>query len=229
MRLPDKNRLRDMQLAFIGKLMAGLSHEFKNHLAIIKELNGLIEDLLLLEESLQPENRERINKNITGIDERIKQAAENCRYLSGFSHRMDQPLSSFGVTDVLLEEIYLIERFARQKQVKLNFLQEGDSQVIFNNPALLQFSVFCIVWPALESLEKDGQISITSSRQGKGAKVVVNITGTTKTPENDFPWQDMLPETLQILGAEIFYPLQLEDNVKIAVTIPSLEDRSENK
>ena len=44
-------RFRELQLAYLGKLMAGLSHELKNHLAIIKESNGLIEDLLSLEES----------------------------------------------------------------------------------------------------------------------------------------------------------------------------------
>ena len=47
MKSREKERLREMQLACIGKLMAGLSHEFKNHWAIIKELNGLIEDLLV--------------------------------------------------------------------------------------------------------------------------------------------------------------------------------------
>ena len=228
MRLPDKDRLRDMQLTYIGKLMAGLSHEFKNHLAIIRELNGLIEDLLLLEGPVQPENSERISKNIAGIDNRIKQAAEMCRFLSGFSHRMDQPLSSFSVTDVLQEEIYLIHRFARQKQVELNFSLEGDLPTIFNNPALLQFSVFCIVWPALESLEKDGQISITSNQQGSGAKIVLNIIGAMKTPEEGIPWQEMLPETLQILGAEISRTIQQEGNEEVTVTIPSIEDHFDN-
>ena len=92
MRSQRNNRLREMQLAFIGKLMAGLSHEFKNHLAIIKELNGLIEDLLMLEEPGESANSERYKKITSGINERIAQAAEMCRFLSGFSHRMDQPL-----------------------------------------------------------------------------------------------------------------------------------------
>ena len=62
MKSQRKGRLREMQLASIGKLMAGLSHEFKNHLAIIKELNGLIEDLLLLEEPGQSPDSERYKK-----------------------------------------------------------------------------------------------------------------------------------------------------------------------
>ena len=50
MELQMMGRLREMQLAFIGKLMAGLCHESKNHLAIIGESCGLIEDLLSMEE-----------------------------------------------------------------------------------------------------------------------------------------------------------------------------------
>ena len=59
MRSQRNNRLREMQLAFIGKLMASLSHENKNHLAIIKESCGLIEDLLMIEEPGQPADPDR--------------------------------------------------------------------------------------------------------------------------------------------------------------------------
>ena len=38
--------LRYLQLCFIGKIIAGFTHEIKNHLAIIKESAGLIGDLI---------------------------------------------------------------------------------------------------------------------------------------------------------------------------------------
>jgi len=224
MKSQKKERLREMQLAFVGKLMAGLSHEFKNHLAIIKELNGLIEDLLLLEEPGQSSNSERYKKIISGINERIAQAAEMCRFLSGFSHRMDQPLSSLSVTDVLEEKIYLLRRFAQQKQVELISSFDDDLPAIFNDPSLLQFAIFCIVWPALELLEPGGRISIKVIRKGQSVEILVRLEGTMQRPEDNTPWEDMLPEVLQMLGAELSRRIDQDGNEEVAVTISSIEN-----
>jgi nitrogen-specific signal transduction histidine kinase len=224
MKSREKERLREMQLAFIGKLMAGLSHEFKNHLAIIKELNGLIEDLLILEVPGQSVNSERFKKIIPGINERIAQAAEMCRVLSGFSHRMDQPLSSINVSDVLQEEIYLLRRFAQQKQVHIESLFDDDLPAIFNNPSLLQFAVFCVVWPTLELLEKGGRIVITGTGKNQSVEITAILEGKMERPENDTPWEAMLPQVLEILGAEFSHRINEDGNEDVAITISSIEN-----
>jgi C4-dicarboxylate-specific signal transduction histidine kinase len=200
---PSNDSLRELQLAFIGKLMAGLSHEFKNRLAIIRELSGLVEDLLMLEEQGQPTNIERYKKNIAGIDERITQAAEMCRFLSSFSHRMDQALSSFKVADVLLEEIYLLHRFAHQKQVTLTPSFTENLPAIFNNPSLLQFAIFCIIWPLLESLEPGGRILIAATQKDSAVEIVVKSEGAMKEPAADASLQEMLPEPRPYQPADI--------------------------
>lgn len=228
MKSQRKSRLREMQLASIGKLMAGLSHEFKNHLAIIKELNGLIEDLLLLEEPGQSLNSERYKKILSGINGRIAEAAEMCRFLSGFSHRMDQPLSSISVTDVLQEKIYLLRRFAQQKQVDLLSSFDKDLPVIFNDPSLLQFAIFCIIWPALELLQQGGRISITVVRKDQSVKIVVNLKGAIEKPEDDTPWEDILPEVLQILEAQLSRRIDQDGNEEVVVTISSIENPYRN-
>ena len=224
MRSHRNNRLREMQLAFIGKLMAGLSHEFKNHLAIIKELNGLIEDLLVLEEPGQSAKSERYKKITSGINERIAQASEMCRFLSGFSHRMDQPLSSLSVTDVLQEKIYLLHRFAMQKQVDLVSSFDEELPVIFNDPSLLQFAIFCIIWPALELLEPGNQILIKVVGKNHSVEIYVNIKGKIKRIENNTPWEDMLPDVLQILGAGLSRRVDQDGNEEVVVTVSSIED-----
>jgi len=224
MKSQRKGRLREMQLASIGKLMAGLSHEFKNHLAIIKELNGLIEDLLLLEEPGQSPNSERYKKIISGINGRIAEAAEMCRFLSGFSHRMDQPLSSISVTDVLQEKIYLLRRFAQQEQVDLISSFDEDLPAIFNDPSLLQFVIFCIIWPALELLKQGDRILITAVRKGQSVEIVVNLKGTMEKPEDDTPWEDILPEVLQILEAHLSRRIDQDGNKEIVVIISSIEN-----
>ena len=224
MKSRQEDRLREMQLAFVGKLMAGLSHEFKNHLAIIKELNGLIEDLLSLEESGQSVKGERYKKIISGINERITQAAEMCRFLSGFAHRMDQPLSSLNITEVLQEKLYLLRRFAQQKQVKLESAFGDDLPALFNDPSLLQFAIFCIVWPALELMQPGSRIFIAAGRKGDAVEIVITSEGAPARHGNDTPWEDMLPEVLQMLGSELSRRKNQDGNEEVVVTVSSLDN-----
>jgi C4-dicarboxylate-specific signal transduction histidine kinase len=218
-----------MQLAFIGKLMASLSHENKNHLAIIKESCGLIEDMLMYEEPGQPADPDRYKKNFSVINERIAQAAEMCNFLSGFSHRMDQPLASISVTDVLQEKIYLFRRFATQKQVDLVASFDENLPAIFNDPSLLQFAIFCIVWPALESMEPGNRILIKVVKNSQSVKVIINLEGKIERTENDSPWEDMLPDVLLMLGAELSRQIDQDGHEEVVVTVSSIEDTSCNK
>ena len=224
MKSQKKDRLREMQLAFVGKLMAGFSHDFKNHLAIIKELSGLIEDLFLLEEPGDSVNSERYKKILSGINERISQAAEMCRVLSGFSHHMDQPLSSLNVTNVLHEQIYLLRRFARQKQVELVSSFDDDLPAIFNDPSLLQFATFCILWPALETLEPGGRILITTSGKDESVEIVIQFEGAKQKTADETAWEDLLPEVLQMLKADFTRSSALEGNEEVVIAISSIEN-----
>ena len=224
MKLQKQERLREMQLAFVGKLLAGLSHEFKNHLAIIKESSGLIEDLLLLQEPGQPADSERYKKIIAGINERIAQAAEMCRFLSAFSHRMDHPIAPLDVTDVLQEEMYLLRRFARQKQVDMTVSFGEDLPVLLSAPSLLQFALYCMIWPALESLEPGGRILIAAERQGGSVKIVVHPEGAMKTAAGETTWRDILPEVLRMLGAESSRRIKQDGNEEVVITISASEN-----
>ena len=220
--------LRTMELAHFGKLMASLSHEFKNHLAIINESGGLMEDILLMDGHEQPVNRERFRKIIGTINERVSQAAEMCRHLSSFAHRTDHPLSSFSIVDVIREELYLLRRFAHQKQTELSFSGPQDLPPVFNNPSLLQFSLFCIIWPPLEHLD-NGRISVSASKQSSGVEIAVLVTG--KMPDiRQNPWRTILPEALNNLGAELSRQVRRDDYEESGVTISSIEtSQSENR
>jgi nitrogen-specific signal transduction histidine kinase len=219
-----KDRLREMQLAFVGKLMAGLSHDFKNHLAIIKELSGLIEDLFLLEEPGHSANSERYKKILSGINERISQAAEMCRVLSRFSHHMDQPFSSLNVTNVLQEKIYLLRRFAQQKQVELVSSFDDDLPAIYNDPSLLQFAIFCILWPALETLGPGSRILITTAGKGESVEIAIQFEGAKEKTADQTAWEDLLPEVLLMLGADFTRSTALEAKEEIVITISSIEN-----
>jgi C4-dicarboxylate-specific signal transduction histidine kinase len=219
--------LRHGQLAFIGQLMSGASHEFKNHLAIIRELAGLLADLLAAEGSVTAVNNERYSKIIADIDQRTLMAAEMCRFLSRFSHRMDQPVCSFDVNEILREEIYLLNRFARLKMITLDFNPQSDLPALINNPSLLQFAVFRILTPLFKCLEKNSQLLVsTSAAQDGGVRIGIHCKGAVKDahPEQFFPPDKDLSAAIEHLGADLdssfpSLPLGLPE---IGMTVPSI-------
>lgn len=195
----EKPSLQDAQLAFIGRIIAGVSHEFKNHLSVTKELTGLLEDLLALDHALS--GPDRYAKISSGIVERVKAAAEMASHLGHFAHRMDAPLSSFSVNEVVGEIVFLMKRFARLKNVALELEPAPELPPLHSNPSLLQFVVFSVTMPMLEHLEKHSAVRISTGKTGERVQLVFQFE---KIREEGivFAGQDLPREALEDLHAE---------------------------
>lgn len=153
--------LHDAHLAFVGRMIAGVAHEFKNHLSVTKELSGLLDDLLAVESSVLP-GADRLAKITAGIEERVAAAAEMANHLGRFAHRMDQALASFSVNEVVGEVVFLTRRFARLKNIDLIMDPAPELPPLHSNPSLLQFVVFSVIMPMLDHLDKGGAVRITT-------------------------------------------------------------------
>ncbi len=160
-----ENSVRESQLVFIGKVLASYTHELKNHLAIINESNGLMGDLLEMGETESEQLRLRFKKINVTIAQRISEANDMARHLNSFAHRMDTALSSFNVNDLLIEELALIDRGARLKNIRIEKDFQADMPAVFNNPSLFQFVVCSFVYEFVGKLADGGVIAILSQTQ----------------------------------------------------------------
>ncbi len=218
-----ENTLRDCQLASLGKMLAGYTHELKNHLAIINESSGLMGDLLDMTEGEDEQTRKRFKKIIATIGERISQANIMARHLSSFAHRMDMPLSVFNVNDGLDEEITLIERFARLKSILLKKNLQQELPSIYSNPSLFQFVVFAEIHKIVDRCENGGEIIVSSSQQDQD--VVVSLEGIGLYGE----WQDksslQMSEAVNYAVKKMDISLNVEEfenRQKITLTLPAV-------
>ncbi|HBI15245.1 MAG TPA: hypothetical protein DDY20_06985 [Desulfobulbaceae bacterium] len=197
-----KPSLQDAQLAFIGRIIAGISHEFKNHLSVTKELTGLLDDLLSLDQTLP--SPDRYAKISAGIEERVKAAAEMASHLGRFAHRMDSPLSSFNVNEVVGEIVFLMRRFARLKNVSLEFEPAAELPSLHSNPSLLQFVIFSVAMPMLEHLEKQSVIRISTGKTGDQVQLGLQFEQI-REEESAVTLPDIPPDALQKLHAEFSF------------------------
>ena len=139
------NDVRIEQLSFIGKVLSVFTHELNNHLAIIKESAGLIEDTLRFQKSSGKYDIEEGLKVIQSIENQIGKTAWICKKLNGFGHRMDRALSTFSVNESIEELLILVHRVASQKKVTFEKDFDEDMPQISSDPAKLQFVVFCFI------------------------------------------------------------------------------------
>jgi len=166
--MENKNEqdLRLLHLRFIGKILAGFTHEIKNYMAIIKESAGLIEDMINLEKSTKSDSGQYLE--ITrSIEEQIEKTNDLFRYLNRFSHRMDTELSTFSVNETLEELSALLTRFANQRKISLEKDFQKDIPSINSNPSMLQLLVFQFLEEKLTILDKNSSLIIkTESANG---------------------------------------------------------------
>lgn len=218
-----ENTLRESQLAVIGKLLAGYTHELKNHLAIINESNGLMGDLLDMTEGEDDQTRLRFKKIIVTIGERISQANTMAMYLNSFAHRMDTPLSNFDVNDLLIEELALIDRVARLNNIQIKQNLQDDMPSVFNNPSLFQFAIFTFIHELIGKLSDGDVIEISSLVKNQMIHVYMETTGQwVNTPESSEP--DQMEEVLQFVAAKMDIGFKrmvpIPDRLKIILALP---------
>jgi nitrogen-specific signal transduction histidine kinase len=186
-----EQELRLLQLRFIGKILAGFTHESKNYLAIIKESAGLIEDMIKLGKSGEPASNQFLDI-IHSIEEQIEKSTGLFKFLNRFSHRMDNQLSAFNCNEALEELMALVTRFANQKRIELIKDFQQDMPQIFGNPSLIQFLVFSFLEEIIKTLDKNGKIIIKTGSANGSVMIKIITDGNlikVEGEKEEFPYE----------------------------------------
>lgn len=216
-----ENRIRQKQVESLGRILAGFSHDMKNHLGIIRESNGLMEDLIAMGAlESNPQMAERFVKTIATIEKKVVESAEMLKNLSSFAHRSDTPLSTFDLNDFLHEALTFLGRFARLKQVKLSFEPQENMPSLNSDPSLLHHIVFRLFAICLESLEAGNELSIVTVRKQECFQVIFRMNCQLQTdPKSLLP--PILQTSAEKLNATITVDTVSGNQSDIVLTLPA--------
>ncbi|RJQ69902.1 MAG: hypothetical protein C4519_21470 [Desulfobacteraceae bacterium] len=212
--------LRTFHLAFIGRVIAGVSHEFKNHLAVVNELSGLLGDLLAAGSG---QEQERLLRIVRTIGERVDQAALLTDYLNSFAHRMDRPFSTFALNEAVEEELALMQRFGLQQDLRFESCYQENLPAVHSNPALLQLALSWLLCELFFKLETGSTIVVATALSETAAEVEIIITAKGARKEKvgpPPPWRDLFPSALAMLNARLAARDLGGDQEKLVFSLP---------
>jgi C4-dicarboxylate-specific signal transduction histidine kinase len=199
--------MREQESAFLGKISAGMTHEIKNVLAIIRESAGLMEDLLsLCRESSFP-YQEKFGKVLGTIQEQVRRGVELTTRLNRFAHSMDAPVAEIEVGAFLEQMAFLTQRFARLKRLELEVLPAEQPITIRTDPFRLQLILAACLDHLFGLVKEGGRIGLRPRLEG--ANVAIHIFGvkegfTGPSPEGELPEElGSLAEIIRALKAEL--------------------------
>jgi len=157
------NKLQDNEVAFFGKMTAGITHEMKNVLAIIKESSGLMEDIMSLAPDALISYQEKLERSLKKIKNQVERGVGLTDLLNKFAHSPDESIAKIDLHEKIEQLIALSQRFARLKNVVLEAVtskQAGIKTTPVTRPVQLQMALFTAIECCLNAMTAGGAIHI---------------------------------------------------------------------
>ncbi len=212
------------EAAFMGRITASTTHEFRNILAIVKESAGLIEDLVEQCRQIGPEQAERLLRTANRIDAQVGRGAELLSHLNRFAHCLDRSQSGVDLDQEVDQVVFLSQRLARQGRHRLEMIPGSEELTIMVDSLHFQMALFAAVEGCLEQVPDKGSITVRTTRTGTGS--TIHFTGEAAdssalpSPTGASGWIDMTA-LFEGLGASVDVG---EDGYSFTITLPVADD-----
>lgn len=183
----NAQRVKDENLRFFGKIVASISHEIKNVMAIINEKAGLLKDLTLMAEKGAALDPARIQTLAEDLKFQIKRGDGIIQNMNKFAHSVDEDIQQVDLDELVVLMTLLAERFASRMVVKLNLKRSENSIKIRTHPFLLESLVWECLSFAMETCEKEETVTIMIKKSENAAEVRFGLENRFSDQLQSFP------------------------------------------
>jgi hypothetical protein len=201
--------MENPEAVFMGKVTAGITHEFKNVLAIIKESSGLMGDLLSLCEKGAFPYEDKFANALSTIQEQLDRGVALASRLNHFAHTTDEPIATVDLAEALERIVFLSQRFARLLGVAVRAESTDQALTMAANPLQLQMALFSSLECCWEQMRSGGVVTVCPTSYGEACAVRFSCEGGSgdRSPfEKEMPisqrWA-ILEDLLGAMGAKI--------------------------
>ena len=158
-------------LSFFGEVTAGVTHDIRNSLAILKEISGLLSDLADAAGEGGSISAERV-KGIAGrLDNQVNRANATVGLLNRFAHSVDSPRRMVDLPETVGMLTDLAKRQAHRNRVNLVVVIPDVELTVESDPFLLEHAIFLLLGRTIESADVGGTVTLTLVPGNEGACV----------------------------------------------------------
>ena len=169
--------MNEKEIKFIGKITAGVTHEVNNVMASIREISGLMTDIMSIADETSFPRKEKFQTSLQKIQNQVQRGIKLTFQLNKFSHLSDTNKTEVDLNEIIEHLFFLTERFARIKNIALQIQPIDKSFTIITNPLLLQMAVFNCIAYLLNNMVNGGEISICPVKNGSQCSVSIICKG----------------------------------------------------
>ncbi len=188
------------ETAFMGRMTAGVTHELKNVLAIIKESAGLIKDILSMNKDVAGPHQEKLLRVLNNIKQQVDRGVDLSTRLNAFAHSPDQVHASVDLNTAVDQVVCLCQRFARLKAVVLVAKPQPQKIMLATDPLKIQMVLTGVIDLLLKVVPSGSTMALEPADRGNGMIAVVfsgngeNSKGTVPQPldpASSVDWPDV--------------------------------------
>ena len=169
--------MKNDEVEFIGKITAGVTHELNNVLASIREISGLMTDVLSMTDEKSFPRKEKFQISLDKVQNQVQRGVKLTSQLNKFSHLPDSNKTEIDLNDSIQHLIFLTERFARIKNVSLIHQTSNKSVMLISDPLNLQMALFNCIAYLLNRVSNGGEINLSQEKKGNYFFVSISYKG----------------------------------------------------
>lgn len=204
------------ELAFFARVAASISHEIKNHLAIINEQNGLMGDLLAMAVKSGGIPATRMDAVVNDIAKQITLTDTIVRRFNTFAHTADKAAASVDVGDALVLLAQIGTRLARLKEKRLIVDKTPEHVVVRTNHFALLHLLYVCLNMLLEGAAKGDEVQLGLTVAEEEVRILMTARGGLES-ERVSGQDHVFLLLLEMLGAGFAVDI---DGARLILTIP---------
>ena len=210
-------------LAFFSKMSACISHDIKNHLAIINEKAGLCGDLLMIaEQKGRPLDSDMVKELAQDIIKQVKRADQVVKNLNRLAHSVDEPCCTVDLDEIVALIAVIPKRLLSAKGLRVKMNLPTSPLQVESNPFFLMYIMYHFIHSAMNA-SNNGEVQIDLKDVGDAGKITFSGLSDAKGR-----LAEAMPTPFSVLEDKLGITVDLGGNVdEVVIHVPKAF-RSEN-
>lgn len=175
-RLQEMRLMHANKMETVGILAAGVAHELRNPLGIIRNSGFILK-------TLDPEDTEYRNTAVTAIEKSVSRASDIIENLLKHSRLTDDKKTQIRLKSFLVEILNLFSRQMEDQKIRVTLICDDEAAITANGTSLWH-GILNIIQNALDAMPQGGEVTVSVIQENHRVTIRLCDTGPGISKEN---------------------------------------------